>query len=216
MDAQACQHDPTVHVQRFSHLKGRADDHDIIRWCHCLYAYVEVGGYIRECTWALGLLSGFWAAVYLVALCKEPQILSCGYLDASEVRLLPYREMSFIYSTVSAQGYLGNPELVCSSCLQVNWITCHPVSLRPCIWNSKDHNILVQIGTCGINHDFGEPTNPCSIPKIGHISSIPGWAQKEVVDPRGLVWQCGAVAVCDHPLNCQSGGLRRQVSTFSR
>ena len=31
MDAQACWQDSTVHVQRFSHLKGRADDCDIIR-----------------------------------------------------------------------------------------------------------------------------------------------------------------------------------------
>ena len=31
MDVQACHHDSTVHAQKFSHLKGRADNHDIIR-----------------------------------------------------------------------------------------------------------------------------------------------------------------------------------------
>ena len=31
MDAQGCWHDSTVHAQSFSHLKGRADDCDIIR-----------------------------------------------------------------------------------------------------------------------------------------------------------------------------------------
>ena len=33
-------------------------------------------------------------------------------------------------------------------------------------------------------------------------------------DPRGLVQQCGAVMVSDHPLNYHSGGSRRLVSTF--
>ena len=35
-----------------------------------------------------------------------------------------------------------------------------------------------------------------------------GGLKKKWQDPRGLVWQHGAVAVCDHPLNCQSGSLR--------
>ena len=29
------------------------------------------------------------------------------------------------------QGYHGHPELFCFSCLQVNWVACHPVSVRP-------------------------------------------------------------------------------------
>ena len=36
-----------------------------------------------------------------------------------------------------------------------------------------------------------------------------GWPEKKLQDPRGLVWQLYAVAVCDCPLNCQSGGLIR-------
>ena len=46
-------------------------------------------------------------------------------------------------------------------------------------WSSKDCNLSEQIGTCGINHNFFDPTNPSSIPKEGQISGVPGWAQKE-------------------------------------
>ena len=60
-DAQVCQHDSTVHVQRFSHLEGRTDNHDIIRWCHCHYAYVEVRGlYKGVCMSPGGSCLGFW------------------------------------------------------------------------------------------------------------------------------------------------------------
>ena len=47
------------------------------------------------------------------------------------------------------------------------------------------------------------------------LASLSG-LKKKWQDPRGLVHQCEAVAICDHPLNCQSGGLRRLVSTFSQ
>ena len=44
-DVQACWHNSTVHMCKgVSCLEGRADNHDIIRWCHCCYAYVEVRG----------------------------------------------------------------------------------------------------------------------------------------------------------------------------
>ena len=50
MDAQACWHNSTAHVQRFSHQEGRADDHDVIRLHHCHYAYVGVRGlYMGVC-----------------------------------------------------------------------------------------------------------------------------------------------------------------------
>ena len=42
-------------------------------------------------------------------------------------------EVFFICSPVGAQAYLKHPELVCFSCLQVNQVAHHPVSLRPCI-----------------------------------------------------------------------------------
>ena len=60
------------------------------------------------------------------------------------------------------------------------------------------------------------PLNPFSIPSESHISGVPGWAQKKLQYPRGLVWQLLAVAVHDHPLNCQSGGLIRLARTCSQ
>ena len=61
MDVQACW---CAHVQRFFPPEGEADDHDIIRWHHCLYAYIGVGGYISEHTWGSGLSSGFLVVLH--------------------------------------------------------------------------------------------------------------------------------------------------------
>ena len=44
MDVQVGWHDSTVHAQGFSHWEMEADDCDVIRWCHCCYAYVEGWG----------------------------------------------------------------------------------------------------------------------------------------------------------------------------
>ena len=134
IDAQTCQHNSTVHVQRFSHLKGRADDCDVIGWHHCCYAYIKVGGLYKGAHMSLRALIWVFGCNTFCVTCEESQTLYCGYLSASwGVRLQPYREVFFIYSTVSAQGYLGYPVLVCFSCLQVNWVAHHPTSLRPCI-----------------------------------------------------------------------------------
>ena len=168
-----CRHVGTtlLHMHKgFSCLKGEADDHDVFRWCHCLYAYIGVGGYKREHTWAMGLSSGILVAVHSVSLCEEPQTLCCSYLSTSwGMRLQPYREVFFIYSTVSTQGYLGYPELVCFSCLQVKLGSLPPYVPRTWYWSGKDCNLLEQISACGINHNFGEPTNPISIPEQGHM-----------------------------------------------
>ena len=43
-----------------------------------------------------------------------------------------------------------------------------------------------------------------------------GGPKKKLQDPRGLVWQLYAITVHGCPLNCQSGGLIRLVSTFSQ
>ena len=111
---------------------------------------------------------------------------------------------------------LGYPKLVYLSCLQVNQVSHHPCIPCTQYQSSKDHNFSVQIGTHRINRDFSEPTNPFSIPMFGsHFLESLGGLKKKWQDHRGLIWQCGAVAVCDHPLNCQSGGLRRLESTFS-
>ena len=50
---------------------------------------------------------------------------------------------------------------------------------------------------------------------ITFLASL-GGLKKKWQEPRGLVWQCGAVAVCDHHLNCQSGGLKWLVSILSQ
>ena len=44
--------------------------------------------------------------------------------------------------------------------------------------------------------------NKSSIPNHCHISSIPGSAQNEVEESQESGLAAGAVAVCDHPLNC--------------
>ena len=115
----------------------------------------------------------------------EPQTLSCGYLNASlGVRLQLYRTVFFMCSSVSAQGYLGHPELVYLSCFM-----SEPGILPPCIpqtWyqSGKDCNLLVQIGAHGINHDFGEPTHPFSIPMVSHTHThiLLRWLPREISD----------------------------------
>ena len=55
-DAQVVQHDSTGHVQGFSHLKEETDDCDVIRSCHCHYAYVKDKGLYKEVHTSLGAL----------------------------------------------------------------------------------------------------------------------------------------------------------------
>ena len=59
------------------------------------------------------------------------------------------------------------------------------------------------------------PIHSVSLRMATFLASL-GELKKKWKDLRGLVWQCGAVAVCDCPLNCQSGGLRRLMSTLSQ
>ena len=51
-----------------------------------------------------------------------------------------------------------------------NQIAYQPGSAQTQYQSSKNHNLLVPISAHGINCDFGEPTNPSSIPKNSHIS----------------------------------------------
>ena len=121
-----------------------------------------------EHTWASGLSSGFLVAAHSVTLHEEPQTLSCSYLGASwGVRLQPYREVFYICSPVSAQGYLGHPELVYLSCLWVNQVSHHPASLRPITRVARTAIIWCKL-VHGINHNFDKPTNPVSIPIFSH------------------------------------------------
>ena len=52
------------------------------------------------------------------------------------------------------------------------------------------------------------PIHPASLRRVT-FSGIPGWAQKEVAGSQR------AVVVHNHPLNCNSGGSERLVSTLS-
>ena len=45
----------------FSHLKEEADDHYVIRWCHCHFAFVSEGGLSNEACTSLGAL--IWSLV---------------------------------------------------------------------------------------------------------------------------------------------------------
>ena len=113
--------------------------------------------------------SGFLVVAHSVTLCEEPQTLSCSYLSASwGVRLQLYREVFFVWSSVSAQGYLEHPKLVYLSCFRVNQVSHHPASLRPSIWVARTTIFRCKLEH-GINNDFGEPTNPFSVHVFGHI-----------------------------------------------
>ena len=52
--------------------------------------------------------------------------------------------------------------------------------LRDARWIGGLTKVMIYPVCANLNHDFGEPTNPPSIPEKGHISGIPGLAQKEV------------------------------------
>ena len=57
------------------------------------------------------------------------------------------------------------------------------------------------------------PIHLVSLTLVTFLASL-GGLKKKWQDPGGLVWQCGAVHNC--PLNCQPGGSRMLVSTFSQ
>ena len=122
-----------------------------------------------ELAWASGLSSGILVALHSVTFHEEPHTLSCSCLSASwGVRLQLDREVFFICSTVSAQGYLGHPKLVCFSCLQVSQVSCHPASLGPGIRVARIAIFWCELA-CRMNCDFDEPINPFSIPMSSHI-----------------------------------------------
>ena len=131
-DAQVGQHDSTVHSQGFSCLKREADSHDVIRWCHCHFAYKEGWGLYKESIHKpQGSHLSFWLQ-YIQLHFMRSHRPSCSYLGACwGVRLQLYREVFFICSAVSGQGYLGHPELVYFSDLQASQVA-HPMDpLKP-------------------------------------------------------------------------------------
>ena len=162
-DAQVSWHDSTAYVLGIFPHKGRS------RWLWC-YLMMSLsfclckgrGGYIREHTWAQGVLLWFvWFSFrfFLWFILRKPQILSLCYLSASQgVGLLPYREAFFICLNVCVQGYPEHLELVV-----VYLLVSQPGSFQPCIYltwfyKGKDHSSSEQRSTCMINHDLREPT----------------------------------------------------------
>ena len=128
--------------------------------------------------WASGLSSGFLAAVHFITLHEELWTLSSSYLSASlGVRLQLYREVFFICLVVSAQAYLEHLELVYFRCMQARQVAHLPGSTQTWYWSSKDGNLLVWIGTHGINHNSDENTDSLGISEWGHIFWCPwvGW-----------------------------------------
>ena len=66
-----------LHMHKgFSHYRKKQTSLDIIRWCHCDFAYINGGGYVRKCAQALGLLSGLLLKVHLVPSCFGSHIPS--------------------------------------------------------------------------------------------------------------------------------------------
>ena len=74
--------------------------------------------------------------------------------------------MFFICLVLSAQAYLGHPEIVYFSCFWASQVAHLPGSTWTKYQSGKDGNLSMQIGTCGINYNFGEPINPTSIPVV--------------------------------------------------
>ena len=82
-DALVSQHDSTVHVQGFSHQKRDADDHDVIKWHHCHYAYIEGWEYIRGCAHKLEAIIWVFGSCTFKSLSEKLLTLCCHYFSAS-------------------------------------------------------------------------------------------------------------------------------------
>ena len=113
---------------------GRADDHDIIRWCHCCYAYIEVRGlYKGVCTSPRALIWVFGCSTfsYTSLGATDPLLQLPWCLSRSEIIAL---QGSVLYlfdckcPSLSWVPWVSLLQLVAS-----NWVTCHPVSITSCI-----------------------------------------------------------------------------------
>ena len=114
--------------------EGRADNHDVLRWCHCLYAYIGLRGLYKGACMSLGAL--VWVFV-----CST---FGCTLLGATD----PLLQLPLCLSsseTIILQGsvlYLFNckcprlswvPWVSLLQLLASNQVTCHLVSIGPCI-----------------------------------------------------------------------------------
>ena len=96
-----------------------------------------------------------------------------------------------------------------------NWVAYHPGSTQTWYWSGKDCNLLVLISARWDKSWLWWAHLSIWHPREqSHFLASLGVLKKKWQEPRGLVWQCGPVAVHDCPLKCHSGGLRRLVSTL--
>ena len=146
----------------------------------------------------LGLSSGFW----LLYICSH---FIRSHRPSPVVILVPFwewdynstGEVFFICSVISAQAYLGHPELIYFSCLQASQVahsTGSPQTLElewqelqsfSANWHMQDKSWLWWA------HQFTQHT----LSKIT-FSGIPGWAWKDIAGSQrsgSTVWNCGSL-----------------------
>ena len=164
MDVQAGWHDSTAHVQGFSHLKREADNCDIIRWHHCYFTNIEGDVYKP---WGTHL--GFWLhyiQLHFVRSHRPSVVATSVPLEQWDYNLTGKCSLFVqLYMLLVILSTLSSLFMLFAS----NWVAYHPGSSQTQYQSGKDCNLSVLISACGINHVFGEPDNPSTIPEKGHI-----------------------------------------------
>ena len=175
MDVQVSQHDSTVHVHGFSHLKRKADNHNIIRWCHCHYICIKGWELYKESMHEpQGSHLNFWLQYlwYQLETGHRPSLVATSVPPKEWDYNFTRKCSSFIHCKWLRLSWA--PWVSLLQLLASNWVACHPGSTQTLYWSSKDHNLSVLIGTHKVKCDFGEPTNPLSIPMFSHIYMTQG------------------------------------------
>ena len=112
-----------------------------------------LGVYKGECTWAGGWLSGSFGSCTSKWPLEKPPTLCGGYFGASQgVRVQLTGKCSSFVQLHVPKIILGTLNWCWFSCLQVNWVVCHLISLGSCIgvaqiatfwvkWHTQDKSI---------------------------------------------------------------------------
>ena len=129
-------------AQWFSCWESKADNWDIIKWCHSdLSCYWGREVYKEEQAWARGCCLGFWH--WMVGSIDMSLTLYSGYIGAScGARVQPGRTVYLVYSCACTQTHFG--ELFSwydFSCLAVSQVGHYLHPLEPCIEEIMDHNL---------------------------------------------------------------------------
>ena len=136
-DVQASQPDSTEHAQRLFLPKWKADECDIILWCHCCTAYINKGGYKRMSPRSSGSYPGWFIWWVLVWEATDPLSLLPRCLSRSGIITIQGSVLHLFISSICVHGYLGHSKLVCFSCLWTSWVAHHPVSIKPSIGEAR-------------------------------------------------------------------------------